>query len=391
MTDEEFEARTKSRQEEIVAVQDTIKVLNEDKAFDLFGRSVKSSVTASFLQTGAVASQQQKEAALRVRAAALFRRAAAVAAKGQGREALAAAAPRIALLEASVQIDAFVTVKKEIDKLVAELSTQQKDEVAHRDWCIAETNDNKLSTEAAYAKQASLQQKKTDLESDLAAFAEKLKELAAAGTAVEAEMKKASEIREAENADAQETIGDQQLTQQILQKAVSRMAEAYALMQEAQEQPGAPHIQTSGTHTDPGNGPARFTDYEQNAGGKRVIAMLEQVLADSKKTEDEALASEEDAQAGYEGFMKESNKALTRYAKSSLTLSEATAKAKQSLSMTETDLSSTNKELEGLHDYLLDLQRSCQYLLSNFDARQEARAAEIAALREAKAVLAGMQ
>lgn len=400
MTDEEFAARTKSRQEEIVAVQDTIKILNEDKAFDLFGKSVPSSVTASassFLQTRSAASQQQKEAALRARAATLFRRAAAVAAKGSGRgsgagrDSLAAAVPRLALLEASVQIDAFTTVKAEIDKLVAELSKQQQDEVAHRDWCIAEMNDNKLSTEAGFAKQTSLESKKADLEKDLEAYAAKLKELAAAGAEVEAQMKKASEIREAENADAQETIGDQMLTQQILQKAVNRMAEVYALMQQQAQQPGAPHIQTSGNHTDPGNGPARFSEYAPHAGGQRVVAMLEQVIADSKKTEAEAIASEEDAQSGYEGFMKESNKALTRYAKSSLSLSEATAKAKEALSMTETDLSETLKELEGLHEYLLDLQRSCEYLLVNFGARQEARAAEIAALREAKAVLSGMQ
>ena len=43
---------------------------------------------------------------------------------------------------------------------------------------------------------------------------------------------------------------------------------------------GAPHIQTSGTHTDPGNGPAKFKKYDKNAGGGRVVAMLEEILAD---------------------------------------------------------------------------------------------------------------
>merc|ERR1719345_662263 len=84
------------------------------------------------------------------------------------------------------------------------------------------------------------------------------------------------------------------------------MAQVYGLLQFAQ--PGAPHIQTSGTHTDPGNGPAKFKKYEENAGGKRILAMLDEVKQDSVTMENDAIASEEDAQAAYENFMKDSNK-----------------------------------------------------------------------------------
>merc|ERR1719277_1001244 len=104
-----------------------------------------------------------------------------------------------------------------------------------------------------------------------------------------------------ESAEYQQTISDQRLTQMILQKAVVRMREVYAFLQ---QQPGAAHIATSGTHTDAGNGPARFTKYEQNAGGQRVVAMLETVLSDSKTMEDEAIKSEEDSQTAYEIVMK---------------------------------------------------------------------------------------
>merc|ERR1719498_251582 len=105
-------------------------------------------------------------------------------------------------------------------------------------------------------------------------------------------MKRAGETREVENADYQQVVSDQTITQAILKKALERMKEVYALVQA----PGAPHIQTSATHTDPGNGPARFTKYEQNAGGKKVVAMIEEVIADSQKTEDNAHFTEQDAQ-----------------------------------------------------------------------------------------------
>merc|ERR1719214_477321 len=159
------------------------------------------------------------------------------------------------------------------------------------------------------------------------------------------QMKRASETREAENADFQTTVSDHRVMSMILTKALDRMKQVYALMQ--QQKPGAPHIQTSATHTDPGNGPAKFKKYETNAGGGRVVAMLEEVLADTKKTEDEAMASELDAQSAYENFMKDSNKSITETQKSISNMSGARASAKEELSLAKSDLASTVSELEG--------------------------------------------
>merc|ERR1719422_2693360 len=100
------------------------------------------------------------------------------------------------------------------------------------------------------------------------------------------QMKRASEGREAENADFQQTVVDNRLTQTILDKALQRMRQVYAMMQDPAPV-GAAHVATSGTHVDPGNGPARFTKYEKHAGGSKVVQMIEEVIADSKKTEEE--------------------------------------------------------------------------------------------------------
>merc|ERR1719382_2338699 len=105
--------------------------------------------------------------------------------------------------------------------------------------------------------------------------------------------------------------------------------------------------------------------------------MIEKIITDSKETEDKAIQSEEDAQSAYESFMKESNTALLKYAEKKLGLEEAKATAKTSASMTETDLKANMKDLEGLNSYKGDLNQSCDYLLKNFEARQEARAEEM--------------
>merc|ERR1719158_561587 len=161
----------------------------------------------------------------------------------------------------------------------------------------------------------------------------------------------------------------------ILTKALDRMKQVYALLQ--QRQPGAPHIQTSGTHTDPGNGPAKFKKYDKNAGGGRVVAMLEKVLADTRKTEDQAMASELDAQSAYENFMKDSNKSIKSAQKSISDMTGARAQAKEDLTMAKTDFAQTMTQLEGLDTTKQDLHRSCDFVLKNFDARQQARSAEM--------------
>merc|ERR1719362_729009 len=59
----EFEERTKTRAEELVAIADTIKILNDDDALDLFKKVLPSaSASASaFVQTGTVSAQSARE------------------------------------------------------------------------------------------------------------------------------------------------------------------------------------------------------------------------------------------------------------------------------------------------------------------------------------------
>jgi hypothetical protein len=367
--DADFDKRTKDRLTEIEAVTDTIKILNSDESFEAFDK-MQAPV---FLQVKSSTSQE-----LRQKAVEVLRRAASIT-----------GSPKVALLAASAQLDAFTKVKELIDKMVTELTKQQKDEVDHRDYCIAELNSNKRSTDAAYDKKASLEAKMADLKKTIEKLTTDIDASKKAVAEAMNQMKRASETREADNADFQTTVSDHRVMSMILTKALDRMKQVYAMLQ--QRQPGAPHIQTSGTHTDPGNGPAKFKKMEKNAGGGRVVAMLEEVLADTKKTEDQAMASEADSQSAYENFMKDSNKMITKTTQAISDMSGARASAKEELSMAKTDFSSTMTELEGLDQTNADLHKSCDYVLKNFDARQAARAAEMDALREAKNILSGMQ
>jgi len=304
------------------------------------------------------------------------------------RAAKESGSPQVALLAASAQLDAFTEVKVLIDKMVAELTTQQSDEVDKRDQCIADLNSNKRSTDAAYEQKTNLETKIASLTKEIGQLTRDIDASKAAVAEMMNQMKRASETREAENGDFQTTVSDHRVMSMILGKAIDRMKQVYALMQA--QAPGAPHTQTSATHTDPGNGPAKFANNaEKNANGGRVVAMLEEVLADTRKTEDQAMASEADSQSAYESFMKDSNKSILKTTQSISDMSGSRASNKEDLANAKTDFSSTMGNLENLNDTNGDLHKSCDYVLKNFDARQAARSAEMDALREAKNILSG--
>lgn len=370
-TDEEFAKRVKDRNTEIEAVQDTIKIVNSDESFDNFSKTVNS-----FVQISGGASTQEQQARLHHVSTML----AEVATRIQS--------PRLSLMATAAQLDAFTEVKAEIDKMVAELTKQQQDEIDHRDWCIKEMNDNKRDTAAAYDKKESLETKIADLTKGIETMTSEIDASTKEIAETQESMKRASEIREGEDADFQQTMSDQRLTQMILKKALARMKEVYLLQR---QQPGAPHIQTSATHTDPGNGPARFDKYEKNAGGAKIVGMLEEIIADSVKAENDALAAEEDAQTAYEQMMKQSNDMIIAATKKINDLKEARAKAEGDLSMAKEDFKQTIVNLGDLNDTMSGLVKACKYILDNFDARQAARAAEIDAMKEAKAILSGMK
>jgi len=369
MSADEFDQRVKDRLEEIAAVDDTIKILNEDESFENFDKTVN----VALLQESLTSGQRER-----------LRRATSVL----ERAAVQTGAPELSLLASRAQLDAFTKVKEEIDKMVVELNKQQQDEIEHRDWCIDELNKNNRSTEEQYDIKESLQTKIADLEKTISYLAKEI-EVTTKGVAdMQEQMKRASESREGENADFQQTVTDQRLTQMILSKALKRMQQAYAMLLERAER-GGPHIQTSGNSTDTGNAPESFSKYEKNAGGSRVLRMLETILADSRKMEDEAITAEHDAQEAYEDFMKDSNEAIAQYTEKVVNMKGSKAKAEEDLVVAKEDLKATVSKLEELHDTGGALHKSCDYIMDTFDKRQAARAAEVDALNQAKAILSG--
>jgi len=121
------------------------------------------------------------------------------------------------------------------------------------------------------------------------------------------------------------------------------------------------------------------------------MAMIEGVIKESKEIETDAIADEMNAQAAYEGFIKDSNKLITANTEDIASKSGAKAKDDMAKATAEGDLKATVDTILTLADTSKTLHDQCDFLLKNFEERQSSRTQEIDALNQAKAIFSGMK
>jgi len=362
--DKQWEARQKMRNDEMTAVSETIKILNDDDAHDTFSRSV------GFVQVG---SSAKKDATGLRRKVADFLRL-----KNQKLQS-----PRLAMLATSVKDDVFAKVKQNIEELIANLKTTQEEEVKERDFCVDELNQNEDQTTAAKNKKEDLEQRIEDLKAFIAGAQEEIAKAKREIFETHVAMKQAGGNRAAQNKEFQMTVADARATQEILKKALDRLAEFYknkaALLQRGRQEPGAAAPAA----------PAGFGEYKKAGGATGAMGLLEMIIKESASTERQAVEDEQEAQTDYESFMKDSFASINALTAEITDKSEQLAKADGKNTLAETDLKNTQDDIYNLGDYNRELHRRCDYLLDNFDVRQSARAEEIDSLDQGMAMFSG--
>jgi len=361
MTDSEWEERQKTRQLEMEAVSKALAVLSSDDAHDLFTKTFNP----AFVQK-----ESRSNSERRGQAAQLLR---AVAKKVSN--------PRLATLAEAVQLDAFTRVKKAIDDMVTQLLKEKEDEIKHKDFCTDEFNTNELQTEKKTRSREDVTAKISDLELTIKQLTEAIEGLQSEISELQVQLKRAGEDREKQNKEFQMTIADQRATQKLLAQALNVLKGFYA------KKAKAALIQTSEPAGPPP--PPGFEAYKKNAAAGGVMGMIQQIINDAKAMEAEAVRAEEDAQKAYEDFVKDTNGSVEEKNKDIVHKSETKAKAEADLVQAKDDKEAVLLELEQLGNYKAELHSSCDFIVKNFEIRQQARDEEVEALKQAKAILSG--
>jgi len=397
----EWEQIVKSRNEELLALADTIKVLNDDDSLELFKKTLPGA--ASFVEVK-VSSDSMRQRAL----------------------AAIQSVPHSAHLDfISLAIRGkkigFEKVIKMIDEMVVTLKTEQQDDDAKKEYCAKQfdqADDKKKGLERSISD---LETAIADAKDGIATKQDEIKALAASIKALDKAVAEATEQRKEENEDFTQLMASDSAAKEILGFAKNRLNKFYnpalykpppkrELTDEDRatlaagvtlaptEAPGGiagtgvtvladVSAHNNAKPAPPPEAPGAFKKKGEESNG--VIAMIDLLVKDLDKEMTVAKAEEKDAQGDYEQMMKDSADKRAGDSKN-LEDSEATLADMQAQLEKDTEAkASTGKELMATVQYIQSLHNECDWLLQYFDVRKEARTSEIDALGKAKAVLSG--
>jgi len=358
--DQEYEERTKTRQLEIAATSKALEFLSSDEAHDLFTR------TFNFVQL-----ESTVQSVKRAQAADLL-----VAAANKSQD------PRLSALATNVRarVNGMGGVKKTIQDMVEKLVQEKEDEIKHRDFCIEELGQNERDTTSKNRDKGDLEAKIDDLTMQVDELTRAIDDLKAAIADASLQLKHAGENREKANSEFQVVVADQRATQKLLSKALDILKGFYdkaALAQTGSKQSAGPPP------------PQGFKTYEKNEKSGGVMGMMEEIIADAKKMEEEATRDEEQAQKAYEEYTVDTNASLDAMNLNLTNKSGTRAKTEGDKVEAETEHEATVGELNSLASSNSDLHLSCDYTLKNFDLRQTTRDDEVEALKQSIAIFSG--
>mmetsp|Transcript_29212 Transcript_29212/g.53865 ORF Transcript_29212/g.53865 Transcript_29212/m.53865 type:complete len:702 (+) Transcript_29212:118-2223(+) len=375
----EYEANKKVRSEELVALADTIKILNDDDALDLFKKTLPST---SLLQI------QVSKTSMKTRALSVLK-----SSKHDFRLNLIS----LALKGKKVDFGQVITM---IDDMIKLLGDEQGNDDQKKKMCKANIEKAEDSLKQINKEASDLATEIEDHEESIKAAKEEIAALVAGVEALNKQVKEATELRQKENAEYKEIIASDRAAKELIGVAKNRLRKFYQpdlyVPPAAAELSDAERITknfgmgftqvTLRTHLEAFDQAPYEAKKEAGAG---VMAMLDLFVTDLDKEMVEVKTEEKNAQAEYEEFMEESGKKLTNDKKSIATLEgEKADKEEHLLELKQEKKAATSAAYMKLEE-LKTLHEDCDWLLSNFEVRKEARSGEIESLQSAKAVLSG--
>jgi len=402
----EWAERSKMRAEEVAAISEAIKILNDDDALDLFKKTLALPQTSmGFLQKKSGASATLK--ARRIMKAL---------------QKVGTHQTQLALIEYSLKAKAvdFSKVLAQIDGMVTVLGKEQTDDDTQKDFCdkdLAKSEAEKASTEDAIASsEAAIEEMTASSES----LAEEIATLQSEVKALDKAVAEATEQRKEEHGEFLTFQTENNAAVQLIEKAKNRLFKFYRpnLHKEAPKKEltdeekllaasgasdmiatDAPVMIAGTTQTvfvqlkddaAPPPPPDTWGAYQKKDGKSNgVIALMEMLAKELEDGITESKHEEETSQKDYERLMADSQKTRAQNVESITADEAAKADLDTKIESTKQKKASQETELSNIKGYITQLHANCDFLIENYDLRKAARANEVESLKNAKSVLSG--
>lgn len=374
--DGEWVERSKLREEEVLAIHETIKTLNNDDALSLFKQTLPGT---SFLQmpTGTKEMKQRALAALKAHGSSDLRLdLVAVALRGN-------------------QKGSFSKVITMIDDMSTLLGKEQTDNDAKKAYCTDELDTTEdelkgLGRETSDLEKATEERKSAAdvINDEMATLVEGVKKL-------DEDVAESTAQRKADHAEFQEELASKNSASELLGLAKDRMLQFYNAKLAKPTEPSLAEIAfkaMGGAESEAAQEPAPETWGEYKKKGQAsagVVALLDALVADLAKEMAVMQVEEKKAQAEYESFISAAANKRATDAKEVTTKEGTKAELEATLEKLAEETKSTKAEFLAKSESLHVLHGECDWFLQNYDVRKEARASEVESLKSAEAVLSG--
>jgi uncharacterized protein YoxC len=284
-------------------------------------------------------------------------------------------------LAAAATANPFGKVKKMIKDLIVKLMEEATSETEHKGFCDTELTTNKQTRDKKTADVNELNSDIEDLTATIAQLTQDIADLTAAVKELDAAMAAETKERNENKATNAQAVKDAKAAQVAVEQAMAVLKDFYAKAAEATafaQQPAA-------------DAPETFDKPYQGMGssGGGVVDFLEVILTDFARLESETSAAEAGEADEYKNFMFESkkDKALKE---NEIKLKSGTKTDKESaLSDANTDLKTTQEQLDKALEYYEKLKPQCVDSGITYEERVKRREEEIVSLQEALKILAG--
>merc|ERR1719502_1684548 len=369
---DEWAAYKEMEAKELVALADTIKILNDDDALELFKKTLPSA-SSSFMQVqvGKAAMQRNAIHAL----------------KGAHK-----ADPRLDLIEMAMRGGkmGFGKIIKMIDNLVVELKAEQGIDNDKKSYCLAEMDKAEDKKKGLELDISDLGKAIEDGKEQIASLSAQIKALTKGIKDLDKSVAEATETRKEEHDNYVETLAANNAAKDLLGFAKNRLQKFYnPKLYKAPPARDVGFAQVNGAAAPPPPPEANLAYKKSGEESGGVINMIDLLVADLDKDIQTSKVDEKDAQSDYEQFMADASDKRALDSKAITDKTSAKAETESDLQANKDSKGSKMMEAMETAKYLSGLHGECDWLLKNFDARQAARTGEIDALGKAKAVLSG--
>merc|ERR1719387_920082 len=208
----EYEERCKMRAMELAALADTIKVLNDDDALDLFKKTIPS---ASLLQMAGRSAQLRRKALSVVQEA-----------RRKPRSSNKMALELVSLALGAKSVD-FTEVIKMIDNMMTLLNQEQHDDDSKKEYCSVQIDHIEDAVKELNHEIKSLEDSIADMKSTIETLTEEVKALEEGIVALDKSVAEATVTRKEENEDFTELMAADAAAVQLLKYAKNRLNKFY--------------------------------------------------------------------------------------------------------------------------------------------------------------------